>query len=135
MSPGLLRAREPYKVKNAITGLVMAGFVVGAWAYSMNAVKQDSFEDVDEAARVLAESRAKALEEERGRSLLTAEDASIRQANKSRVDMASEKGRRGVLTELLDRRFPGLLEPTQKTLVWGAPPVDDVGKLWERRKE
>jgi len=47
---------------------------------------------------------------------------------------------RGVLVQLLDRPFPRLLDPEQKTLVWGAPPVDDIGKMkdasewWKRTK-
>jgi cytochrome c oxidase assembly factor 3, fungi type len=56
MSPGLLRARAPFRVRNAITGVTIAGLVVGVWAYSIAAVKQDSFADVDEEARILAAS-------------------------------------------------------------------------------
>ena len=54
MSPGLRRAREPYRLRNAITGLTLAAFGVGVWAYSISAVKQDVFDDVDEEARRLA---------------------------------------------------------------------------------
>ena len=48
MSPGLQRARQPFRLRNAITGVVLAGFAVGVWAYSIGAVKQDKFDDVDE---------------------------------------------------------------------------------------
>ncbi|KAI0307053.1 hypothetical protein B0F90DRAFT_1684711, partial [Multifurca ochricompacta] len=54
MSPGLMRAREPYRVKNMITGLTISSFAIGVWLYSMNAVKQDNFDDVDEEARAMA---------------------------------------------------------------------------------
>jgi cytochrome c oxidase assembly factor 3 len=54
MSPGLKRAREPYRLRNAITGLALGAFAVGIWAYSISAVKQDVFDDVDEEARALA---------------------------------------------------------------------------------
>ena len=57
MSPGLKRAREPYRVKNAIMGLTLGAFAVGIWAYSINAVKQDVFDDVDEEARVMSATR------------------------------------------------------------------------------
>lgn len=53
MSPGLQRAREPFRLRNALTGLVLTGFAVGVWAYSIGAVKQDAFDDVDEEARAL----------------------------------------------------------------------------------
>ncbi|KAH9002232.1 Oxysterol-binding protein-domain-containing protein [Lactarius hatsudake] len=56
MSRGLLRAREPYRVKNAITGLAISSFAVGVWLYSMSAVKQDNFDDVDEEARAMVPS-------------------------------------------------------------------------------
>jgi cytochrome c oxidase assembly factor 3 len=56
MSPGLMRAREPYRVRNLITGLAIGAFGVGIWAWSIGAVKQDEFTDVDEEARVLAAS-------------------------------------------------------------------------------
>lgn len=57
MSPGLKRAREPYRVKNAIMGLTLGAFAVGIWAYSINAVKQDVFDDIDEEARAMSATR------------------------------------------------------------------------------
>lgn len=61
MSRGLLRAREPYRVKNAMTGLAISSFAVGVWLYSMRAVKQDNFDDVDEEARAMVMSGVKAV--------------------------------------------------------------------------
>ena len=46
MSPGLQRARQPFRLRNAITGVVLAGFAVGVWAYSIGAVKQDKFDEL-----------------------------------------------------------------------------------------
>ena len=57
MSPGLHRAREPYRVKNAIMGLTLGAFAVAIWAYSINAVKQDVFDDIDEEARAMSATR------------------------------------------------------------------------------
>jgi cytochrome c oxidase assembly factor 3, fungi type len=57
MSPGLKRAREPYRVKNAIMGLTLGAFAVGIWAYSINAVKQDVFDDIDEEARAMSATK------------------------------------------------------------------------------
>ncbi|RAH46982.1 uncharacterized protein BO66DRAFT_437783 [Aspergillus aculeatinus CBS 121060] len=42
----LLRARRPYLVKNAITGLCLVGFTIGVYAYTIRAVGQDEFSDV-----------------------------------------------------------------------------------------
>ncbi len=57
MSPGLLRARREFRLRNAATGLVLAGFVSAVWAYSIRSVKQETFDDIDEEARVLAAKR------------------------------------------------------------------------------
>jgi cytochrome c oxidase assembly factor 3 len=42
----LLRARRPYLVKNALTGLTLCGFVVGVYAFTIRAVGQEDFSDV-----------------------------------------------------------------------------------------
>ncbi|KAE8372360.1 hypothetical protein BDV26DRAFT_102138 [Aspergillus bertholletiae] len=42
----LLRARRPYLVKNALTGLGLVGFTIAVYAYTIRAVGQDEFSDV-----------------------------------------------------------------------------------------
>jgi len=42
--------------------MIVAAFGIGVWAYSISAVKQDVFDDVDEEARVLAAQRQKDME-------------------------------------------------------------------------
>jgi cytochrome c oxidase assembly factor 3 len=42
----LIRARRPYLVKNALTGLGIFGFCAGVYFFTINAVAQDEFEDV-----------------------------------------------------------------------------------------
>ncbi|RAL07429.1 uncharacterized protein BO97DRAFT_429291 [Aspergillus homomorphus CBS 101889] len=42
----LLRARRPYLLKNAVTGLCLVGFTIGVYAYTIRAVGQDEFSDV-----------------------------------------------------------------------------------------
>lgn len=42
----LYRARQPYLIKNALTGLCIMGFAVGVYAFTIRAVAQDDFEDV-----------------------------------------------------------------------------------------
>ncbi|KOS18676.1 Cytochrome c oxidase assembly factor 3 [Escovopsis weberi] len=44
--PALIRARRPYLVKNAVTGLGLLGLVAGVYMYTIRAVGQDDFEDV-----------------------------------------------------------------------------------------
>ena len=120
MSAGLMRAREPYRVKNALTGLAIGSFIVGVWLYSMSAVKQDNFDDVDEEARAMVRGGVKPLEE-KGTEAMT------------RAVAGKEKEERRVhgLVGLLDARFPGLglVDPEGKTLVFGAPPLDRIGRI------
>ncbi|KAH9965814.1 hypothetical protein BC827DRAFT_1180016 [Russula dissimulans] len=61
MSAGLRRAREPFRVRNTLTGLGIGTFVVGVWLYSMSAVKQDNFDDVDEEARAMVRGGVKVV--------------------------------------------------------------------------
>ncbi|KAL6869873.1 hypothetical protein ACO1O0_001205 [Amphichorda felina] len=42
----LIRARRPYLVKNAVTGLGLTAVVAGIYAYTLSKVGQDDFEDV-----------------------------------------------------------------------------------------
>lgn len=141
MSPGLLRAREPFRVKNAITGLILAGFGVGVWAYSIRAVKQEDFSDVDEEAREMLRGR--------GPVGTGASDVGVTAApatHPSKINIPSPVPPsaapspstervvpsfkpRGVLAPILDRTYPGLLDPTHKSLVWGAPPADNIGQM------
>ncbi|KAG8218896.1 hypothetical protein J3R82DRAFT_4576 [Butyriboletus roseoflavus] len=143
MSPGLLRARAPFRLQNALTGVVLAGFATAVWAYSIRAVKQDDFSDVDDEAREMMRGKqmggdASSL----SLSLAVDEDADVvgmgvsreRTSTLAADDMErphtrSQPTPRGVLAPTLDRAFPHLLDPTRKTLVWGAPPVDDLGRV------
>lgn len=151
MSPGLQRARAPFRVRNAITGLVLAGFVTGVWAYSISAVKQDDFSDIDEEAKALARvnppvqaavgADAGAGADVSGQSVdfvkagfaPVVDPASIGARSGQGVGVSSEGTRRGVLVKLLEgrERSGRMLDPTNKTLVWGAPPVDKLGRIGE----
>jgi cytochrome c oxidase assembly factor 3 len=121
MSAGLMRAREPYRVKNAFTGLAIGSFIVGVWLYSMSAVKQDNFDDVDEEARAMVRAGVKPLEE-RGTDAMTMTTVAVKEKEEKRAY------HRGLLA-LLDAKFPGLLDPEGKTLVFGAPAVDRIGRI------
>jgi cytochrome c oxidase assembly factor 3 len=138
MSPGLKRAREPYRVTNAIAGLLLGALGFGIYAYSIRAVKQDVFDDVDEEARELRESGVvlRSLEdEERDRKLKAAaasDELTLGQnlgPSPAKVMTPEKQKARGILVELLDQSCPWLLDPDRKTLVWGAPPVDNFGRM------
>ena len=129
--------------------MTIAALVVGVWAYSIAAVKQDSFADVDEEARILAASgpthTIKSIEdEERAKAATTlpvrAPPTSITtnpvqsqpQATLTPVVAPLPElvpRPKGVLSPLLEKYHPRLLDPTSRTLIWGAPPVDRVGRL------
>lgn len=121
MSAGLMRAREPYRAKNALTGLAIGSFIVGVWLYSMSAVKQDNFDDVDEEARAMVKAGVKPLEEKGGEAAETMTTPTRRKEEK--------RAHHGGLLALLDAKLPGLLDPEGKTFVFGAPPVDRIGRM------
>ncbi|GBE79818.1 predicted protein [Sparassis crispa] len=146
MSPGLKRAREPFRIRNAVTGILIASFAVGVWAYSISAVKQDVFDDVDEEARSLRSARIKSLEDQEAVRTLEKEATrgvvaveppiapQVQEQTAPTLPIPSTSGGlatagRGLLPMLLDQQFPRLLDPSSKTLVWGAPPVDRIGKM------
>ena len=147
MSPGLQRARAPFRLQNALTGVVLAGFATAVWAYSIRAVKQDDFSDVDEEAREMMKGKLIAVTGASsessssvgsGVSSLSSMDPDVgapdsRPGPDSTVTgVRPQSHPRGVLAPMLDRAFPRLLDPARKTLVWGAPPIDDLGRVSHR---
>jgi len=134
MSPGLLRARAPYRFKNAITGITIFGFCVGVWAYSISAVKQENFDDIDEEAKALVaasqrrpdEQNRQAAADTRATSTISPSAASPLSSNIQDAWDENEACPHGLLVGVLR---PSLLDPHRKTLVWGAPSVDKMGKL------
>lgn len=137
MSPGLKRAREPYRIKNAITGLTLGAFAVAIWAYSINAVKQDVFDDVDEEARAMSATRTPetksdlAVSPEATRKAVspasTANSVALKEVARAETQSTSKRG----VLHYLDKQFPWLLDLETKTLVRGAPSIDNPGKMWK----
>jgi len=154
MSPGLKRARAQYKTRNILTGIALFAFSVSVWAYSIAAVKQDVFDDVDEEAkqRAQAEASRATLSVEDERQAMTAAVTAASRNSEPLLNASAPSGvttdgasslakvvqgqPRGVLATLIDKKFPnsGFLDPSRKTLVWGAPPVDSVGKMGDLRR-
>ena len=144
MSPGLRRARRPFLVSNIVTGSLVALFVTGVWAYSIRAVRQDVFDDVDEEARALTPEVKRGVEtvEERARKVeeklkaiateRTAKSSASTAVNSSRstTPFAGGDVPRGLLPKLW-KEHPVWYDPT-RPLVWGAPPVDNMGRVGDR---
>ncbi|KAH8118431.1 hypothetical protein DFH11DRAFT_1874602 [Phellopilus nigrolimitatus] len=147
LSPGLQRARAPYRVRNAITGLLIGTFAVGVWAYSIRAVKQDTLEDLDEEAKAFLDAR---MADEKVKAAAAAPTSTP--STETRLSSAAlEKGElssaagastlssstnaarpRGILASQLGRYFPRALDPASRTIIWGAPPVDRIGRLGDK---
>ncbi|KAJ7639458.1 hypothetical protein FB45DRAFT_828346 [Roridomyces roridus] len=75
MSAGLLRARRQFRTPNAIAGVLLLTFVGGVFTYSMAAVKQDTFDDLDEEVKrraILNAERAKLSTEDEKRAMQAA---------------------------------------------------------------
>ncbi|KAK4636343.1 Cytochrome c oxidase assembly factor 3, mitochondrial [Fulvia fulva] len=45
-SAALYRARQPYLVRNALTGVAIFGFVAAVYTWTIKAIGQDDFSDV-----------------------------------------------------------------------------------------
>lgn len=163
MSPGMKRAREPFFVRNTITGILLGVFVVGVYSYSIRAVRQDDFGDIDDETKAQREAardtqlekmkresatvltvgeeqdvmeraaRAVAKGINSTRSAVPADETSSLGASTSSPVLAElESRRKGVLVGLLEKT-PGILDPKRKTLVWGAPDVDNIGRVASRK--
>lgn len=124
MSPGLRRAREPFRIRNALTGIALGVFAVGIWAYSISAVKQDVFDDIDDEARALQAGRPASASRDHV-TVGSVASPPIPHPTPSPADVA-QPPRKGILRHL-ESRFPNLLDPHTKTLVSQAPPLDDLG--------
>lgn len=160
MSEGLRRAREPYRIRNALVGLGLGAFAVGVWAYSISAVKQDVFDDVDEEARSLGagQSTAAASGSATRQALTTTVGSTTAPAGPSAGAVAeaaanlvlpgtvplppvttppvttpppTDGAPKGVLAKVLEKRWPNskAIDPVTKTFLWGAPSVDELGKV------
>jgi cytochrome c oxidase assembly factor 3 len=139
MSPGLIRARKIFLVPNTLTGIGLGLFTVAVWAYSINAVKQENFDDIDEEVRQLNATHTQSkprspvfVEVDRELTATSQPSGPMRAASIQHQEEETRKQtlHRGLLPSLLASR---LLDPDSKTLVWGAPPIDSLGRLKDSR--
>ncbi|CAK5276050.1 unnamed protein product [Mycena citricolor] len=151
MSPGLLRARRQFRTKNTFGGVVLLTFVAGVFAYSIAAVKQDVFDDLDDEVktRALQEAPRVVLSAEDEKRVMQAAtsaatkgptlrkpradgDLAVASAGADASAAAAAASPRGVVAAFLAKRYPTLLDPTSHTIVWGAPPVDRIGSVGDK---
>ncbi|KAJ3812031.1 hypothetical protein F5876DRAFT_38357 [Lentinula aff. lateritia] len=128
MSPGLKRARAPFLVRNTLTGVLLGAFAVGVYTYSIRAVRQDDFADIDDETNAQREKERLAQLEKMRRESATVLTVGEEKDVMERAAKAVVREINGVLVGLLDKTLPGALDPTKKTLVWGAPDVDNIGR-------
>lgn len=142
MSRGMRRAREVYLLRNTLTGIALLSFITGVYVYAISSVKQESFDDVDEMALVASMNASKSAPATAPTSTTPAAAASLA-AIESRPASTStsvsplplrQGAPRGLLPRLLGSRFPSLLDPQSKTLVFGAPPLDRPSRWGESRQ-
>ena len=117
---------------------------MGVWAYSISAVKQDVFDDVDAEARALSpatraatesvEERERATKQALARIAATAPERRPK-SNKQNLTgspVPTTEERVGILGRVLGDRYPWLYDPS-KGLVYGAPSVDNIGRMSRSR--
>lgn len=63
VSPGLARARRPFRVQNLLVGGAILGFTFFVYGWSIRAVKQDDFSDIESPSEA-AKLTIKTIEEE-----------------------------------------------------------------------
>ncbi|SCV69161.1 BQ2448_2181 [Microbotryum intermedium] len=160
ISEGLARARRPFRTQNAITGALIFGFATSVYLYSIRAVAQDDFSDLD--APVQRDGLRSLEDEQRERERLKAER--VREWETSAISSTSapiletaqkveyEAGAattssntteeaRGVLNGVVGKSVVGILAERgiwngkghQSALIPDAPNVDRIGTLWDNR--
>ncbi|GAA5868913.1 hypothetical protein JCM3774_006789 [Rhodotorula dairenensis] len=148
VSEGLKRARRPFRTRNFITGGVITAFAFSVYMYSIRAVAQDDFSDLDQPVSEEQRRLARSIEDERrDREAVVADRLAIRPAGtplaaSSAPVSAAAPGAvaagvapapvAGPPTSVFDRlrgTFGG--RGTDSALVWGAPPVDRLGRIGE----
>ncbi|GMK54244.1 hypothetical protein CspeluHIS016_0108300 [Cutaneotrichosporon spelunceum] len=133
-SPALKRARKPYQIRNVLTGGAILAFITGVYLYSISAVKQDDFSDVvDLLPPPEARAAMRSIEDEmRDKEL----DAAVLSGQLPPVPppVPGPGGVRAWLPKRLDQidwlKRRGWVEAGKgNVLVWGAPNVDNIGKM------
>ncbi|TXT06047.1 hypothetical protein VHUM_03520 [Vanrija humicola] len=140
-SASLRRARRPYIIRNVLTGGAIVAFIVGVYAYSISAVKQDDFSDVVDLLPPEAERAAiRSIEDEAKERAFAAgaEAGGVPAAAAVDVVPPAPAPAASVFSYLTPKRLSevdwlknrGWVERGKDNLlVWGAPSVDKIGSM------
>ncbi|GAA5993550.1 hypothetical protein JCM5350_002800 [Sporobolomyces pararoseus] len=136
VSEGLKRARAPFRTRNAIVGLGLSGFMFSVYLYSIRAVAQDDFADLQAPTEEQRRNMVSIEEERRNREALKGQQLDIAAPvppsplAPSTPALPSTNSTPPLHTGILGRlrsTFGG--KGTESSLVWGAPNVDSVGRI------
>ncbi|GAA6042785.1 hypothetical protein JCM8097_007478 [Rhodosporidiobolus ruineniae] len=141
VSEGLKRARLPFRNRNLVTGGLISAFAFSVYMYSIRAVAQDDFSDLDQPISEEERRAVRSIEEDKAaREALNADRLSATPVAAAAVGVVEAvnpvevapltvpAGRRSIL-EQVRGAFGG--RGAESKLVWGAPSVDRVGRIGE----
>ena len=147
VSEGLKRARRPFRTRNFITGGLITAFAFSVYMYSIRAVAQDDFSDLDQPVSEEQRRIARSIEDERReKEAVVADRLAVKQGVAAplapsmapvsaaapgvpaSVPVVDSQTSSSVLGRLRGA-FGG--RGTDSKLVWGAPPVDRLGRIGE----
>ncbi|GAA5905076.1 uncharacterized protein JCM6883_004958 [Sporobolomyces salmoneus] len=129
VSEGLKRARAPFRTRNAIVGLGLSGFMFSVYLYSIRAVAQDDFADLQPPTEEQRRNTISIEEERRNREALKGQTLDIASPSRSTpldVPAQSPSLHTGILGRLRGT-FGG--KGTESQIVYNAPPVDNIGRI------
>ncbi|GAA5822932.1 hypothetical protein JCM11251_004428 [Rhodosporidiobolus azoricus] len=142
VSEGLKRARKPFFTRNLITGSAISAFAIWVYWYSIRAVAQDDFSDLDQPVSEEQRRSVRSIEElKKDQEALSADRLSLSSAAASGVVAAinpaevspavapAPAAARSSILSMLTGPFGG--KGTESKLVWGAPNVDRIGRIGE----
>ncbi|KAL0253892.1 hypothetical protein I308_101270 [Cryptococcus tetragattii IND107] len=155
MSPSLKRARKPFILTNVLIGGTIVAFALGVYAYSISAVQQDDFSDVEDLLPPVEErSKIRSIEDEAREQRAFQSLASVLPTSRNlppatstpaspskaipevpfpEAGVADSKATSswGIkrLGDVEWIRKRGWVDDKGNVLVWGAPDVDRIGRV------
>ncbi|GAA5826061.1 hypothetical protein JCM5353_004198 [Sporobolomyces roseus] len=135
-SEGLKRARLPFRTRNAIVGLTLSGFMFSVYLYSIRAVAQDDFADLQAPTQEERDRMVSIEEERRNRDQLLLPQSTVTQVipqtqtiSQGQPSLTSHEG----ILARFNNTFGG--RGQESKMVWGAPPVDRLGRIAKEEEQ
>ncbi|MBW0501961.1 hypothetical protein O181_041676 [Austropuccinia psidii MF-1] len=122
MSPALHRARAPFRATNLLTGAGILTFTFGVYFYSIAAVKQDDFSDVPTPSLEQIQKINQQLEADKNPNSPISKTEATKTAQK-----LAPLGLLGSTENWVKGR------DSPSNLIMGAPPIDQIGRLTDRK--